>query len=568
MIRKNYLGGSEIIDVPKPGKPDELRSIKIKTQKFNDCWAHSICRNFVRTLQILGVIKSKYNNDFYDLFYSILTTKKDCENGGNLSYLFILFDFLKYNYKERIFSIKSSKSKCFEDYCLGDEYIFLKNMTLEDKQEFILNMGYLFDNDILFIGKYTYLVNQSGNNKIPKAIKKMLEFKLQPYVAIRFNKYLYDIIKIPSKPTIALESNVPESNVPKSNVPESNVPESNIPESNIPFIPDIPVYDNNCSNQIYHNSGYSHAVNLRKWTSNYIDLKNSWGTRTGNKGNFSVKDLKYLICKSNKYIYFGSLMFRYEKILDSNIKARLDSILSSYEPTVDQSLDLKEEGDISLDSYGLLNGNGTLVDLNGTYTGDFMNGFFHGNGIMNELDGSEYNGRWKNGKKDGNGRIKYADEDVYNGEWKEDMYHGYGEIEYSDGEVYKGEWKFDYKNGHGMLKYPDGSIYSGQWKFDYRDGRGMIKYPDETVYKGNWFKDKRHGNGEMIYLDGSIYQGQWFKDKRHGNGILYNSDKIILYEGEWKNDKQVNPNTNYKMKYIKYKIKYINLLNQLNQSNH
>ena len=54
----------------KQHKPLELKSVEIQSQIFSDCWAHAASRNFVRTLQVLGVIKAKYNQDFYDQTFS------------------------------------------------------------------------------------------------------------------------------------------------------------------------------------------------------------------------------------------------------------------------------------------------------------------------------------------------------------------------------------------------------------------------------------------------------------------------------------------------------------------
>ena len=55
----------------------------------------------------------------------------------------------------------------------------------------------------------------------------------------------------------------------------------------------------------------------------------------------------------------------------------------------------------------------------------------------------------------------------------------------------------------------------------------------------------------------------------HGRGTLTDSQGNIIYEGKWKkgkkiNKKQVSAMSEYKTKYIKYKTKYLNLLNQLN----
>ncbi len=57
-------------------KDPEAKSVTIKNQLYyNTCWAHSISRTFVRTLQILGVIKAEYNEQFYLVFFFLLLKK-------------------------------------------------------------------------------------------------------------------------------------------------------------------------------------------------------------------------------------------------------------------------------------------------------------------------------------------------------------------------------------------------------------------------------------------------------------------------------------------------------------
>ena len=98
-------------------KPEDIRSIpNIKQQKM-DCWAHSVSRNFVRTLQILCVIKSEFVQQFYDLFYTILTEYKTCEDGATtIEAMFYLFNYLKTNYNDDIFKI-TYDNKCTQLYC-------------------------------------------------------------------------------------------------------------------------------------------------------------------------------------------------------------------------------------------------------------------------------------------------------------------------------------------------------------------------------------------------------------------------------------------------------------------
>ena len=504
----------------KNNKPAELRSVPIQTQLYGDCWAHAICRNFVRTLQVLDVIKSKYNKQFYDLFYSVLTENKDCYEGGNMSDLFILFDFLKLNYKV-IFDIASNKSECFKGYCSdAEEYKFLENMDPDHKIEFIDKMADLFDRDILFIGAYTYTINPSGNNKPSLAIRKMLECKLQPYVTIRLNRYLKNLID-------------------KTNPLQTQI------EDNKPYIPDIKKYNNSCITD-----SYSHAVNLRRWKNNYVEFKNSWGGNVADSGNFSVSDLKYLICDKHNIVEFASLMFKYDQIKN----------ILPYNETFDPNLEIKnEDQELSgfYDSYGLLNGNVTVYFSNLKYEGDISNGFREGRGKATYTNDDIYEGKWKNNKIEGNGEMKLSDGRVYNGEWKNENREGYGIMRWPDGEVYEGKWKKNNREGYGITRWPDGRVYNGEWKNGKIDGSGKMTYSEDIVYEGEWVDGLREGNGKMTLIDeiyegewkngyiegsgiyrwknGDIYKGEWKKDLREGNGEMTWLDGRV-YEGEWKND--------------------------------
>ena len=433
----------------KQRKPRELKSVKIQSQIFGDCWAHAASRNFVRTLQVLGVIKAKYNQDFYDLFYSVLVKEIGCYEGGDVHYLFILYDFLKSSYKDEIFLIKSNICEAFTEYCsaASEGYIFLEKMTIVDREQFIHDMEYLFNNNILFIGKYIYVVDPSGNNRPSRAIKTMLDFKLQPFVSFNLNKYLDN--------TIRFQNLSPEQQSVK------------------PYVRDKDSYDNDCINK----NDNVHVVNLRKWTSSYIEFKNSWDIISSDRGNLSVKDLKYLTCGEYNSVNFGSLMFRYDQIQNLEIKTKLDSMLSSYYQTFDPSLNIKKE-DGPYDQYGFLNGEISISYDGNIYEGNFLNGFFHEEGA-----------------------IRYADGDIYNGKWKEGLFHGKGIMIYADGRVYDGNWDNDNKNGQGTMIYPDGNVYQGEWKKDLRHGRGILTDSQHNIiYEGRWKNGRKINKYKTKYI--------------------------------------------------------------------
>ncbi len=96
-------------------KDPEAKSVTIKNQLYyNTCWAHSISRTFVRTLQILGVIKAEYNEQFYLVFFVMLLQNYKCsEPGLTFEKIFYLFDKLKDEFKNKIFEYSYFNVKCF-----------------------------------------------------------------------------------------------------------------------------------------------------------------------------------------------------------------------------------------------------------------------------------------------------------------------------------------------------------------------------------------------------------------------------------------------------------------------
>ncbi|MDF1699484.1 MAG: hypothetical protein P1U56_26765 [Saprospiraceae bacterium] len=60
------------------------------------------------------------------------------------------------------------------------------------------------------------------------------------------------------------------------------------------------------------------------------------------------------------------------------------------------------------------------------YLGEFVNGEYHGTGILKYSDGGRYEGKWSKGKKEGKGKIFYPPD---------------SEIEYIEGEFVNDEPK-------------------------------------------------------------------------------------------------------------------------------
>lgn len=92
----------------------------------------------------------------------------------------------------------------------------------------------------------------------------------------------------------------------------------------------------------------------------------------------------------------------------------------------------------------------TLKDK--TYKGQFQDGHFWGEGIINYGNGDIYEGTFVKGKKEGRGRLKIARlNEEYEGEFANDKMHGHGRVTYGNGDVFDGEWKESKKHGRGRM---------------------------------------------------------------------------------------------------------------------
>ena len=97
------------------------------------------------------------------------------------------------------------------------------------------------------------------------------------------------------------------------------------------------------------------------------------------------------------------------------------------------------------------------------------------NGIMINSDGSKYTGSFVNGKPHGQGVLEYRNGDKYEGSFAEGLSHGYGAYFWSNGDVYEGEFSKGMKHGNGRIKYSEGEEYSGQFANDLPHGNGSCQ---------------------------------------------------------------------------------------------
>lgn len=107
--------------------------------------------------------------------------------------------------------------------------------------------------------------------------------------------------------------------------------------------------------------------------------------------------------------------------------------------------------------------------------------------------------------------------------------------------LYTGEKNDGMANGYGVGLWSTGGTYRGDWKDNLRDGRGVYKWKDGEMYDGDWKEDMRTGEGKYIWKDGHYYIGGWYENRREGTGTIYYPNGKVQYQGQWKNDKFVQP---------------------------
>lgn len=208
------------------------------------------------------------------------------------------------------------------------------------------------------------------------------------------------------------------------------------------------------------------------------------------------------------------------------------------------------------------------------YTGEWHDNCFHGAGIYTNGDGDVYDGEWHAGLREGAGKLTVAHPKrgeefgglkQYTGEWLEGKFHGTGTALYYDNTEYSGGFQDGKRHGNGMLSLASGDRYDGQWWKGYRHGEGslysaksgdtregtwkkdaevdgvwFIVYQNGDKYTGECRRGRPWGEGVCKYANQSSYSGSWIDGLREGYGVCVNAEGAIL-EGEWKNSVYVKP---------------------------
>eukprot|EP01032_Pedospumella_encystans_P012106 gene12106-14026_t len=171
---------------------------------------------------------------------------------------------------------------------------------------------------------------------------------------------------------------------------------------------------------------------------------------------------------------------------------------------------------------GLMTGNATKSTIDGfVYSGEVLNAFEHGYGVLTYPDGNRYEGNWVTSKQEGAGKKISFDGRVVEGEFR-------------DGTIF---------NGKGVLVHPDGVIHEGTWVEGKMEGPGKCSTPDGYSYTGTFHHSKEHGPGRGVCPGGIVYEGEWDMGKWHGHGKVTTS-KGKVQEGEFQYGKFVTVQQN------------------------
>jgi hypothetical protein len=132
---------------------------------------------------------------------------------------------------------------------------------------------------------------------------------------------------------------------------------------------------------------------------------------------------------------------------------------------------------------------------------------------MHYTDGRVYTGEWMNGAWHGKGTALFSNHDTYTGDYQRDQRHGVGVYQWNDGRVYQGGFVNDQRHGLGELAKPkqnQGKVPSSTHIGTILHSTGVYTWPDGAKYEGNFAKGLRHGQGTYTFQDSSVYTGGWY----------------------------------------------------------
>ncbi len=177
---------------------------------------------------------------------------------------------------------------------------------------------------------------------------------------------------------------------------------------------------------------------------------------------------------------------------------------------------------------GKFHGYGTLSRNNGQrYQGNFNNGVFHGHGILIE-NTLRYEGNFQDGKFHGHGSLQLSNGGSYEGSWENGAKHGKGIWIAPDKSRFEGDFKFDRLDGHMVAFFPDGRRYEGQVRNGEFDGQGTYRFPNGSIYTGMFSRGVSEGRGKIVFADRSEYEGEFRQNNIDGRGTYIFTDRTKL----------------------------------------
>eukprot|EP00286_Rhodomonas_abbreviata_P015142 CAMPEP_0181318732 /NCGR_PEP_ID=MMETSP1101-20121128/17169_1 /TAXON_ID=46948 /ORGANISM="Rhodomonas abbreviata, Strain Caron Lab Isolate" /LENGTH=409 /DNA_ID=CAMNT_0023426233 /DNA_START=102 /DNA_END=1331 /DNA_ORIENTATION=+ len=157
---------------------------------------------------------------------------------------------------------------------------------------------------------------------------------------------------------------------------------------------------------------------------------------------------------------------------------------------------------------------GQFADSFFEYEGTVRQGMWNGKGTLTLYDkaGTTYRMRKSNSNK------LYT----YTGDFKNGKFHGNGRKEQiQEGWVYEGEWRDDVIMGTGKLMYKGGSVFEGSFVNGKVDGEAEFVGADRQYKKGWWRAGSlEEGEVRMNWEDGRTYQGGYANKTMHGEGVM------------------------------------------------
>ena len=114
--------------------------------------------------------------------------------------------------------------------------------------------------------------------------------------------------------------------------------------------------------------------------------------------------------------------------------------------------------------------------------------------------------------------LRWTGNSFYDGEFVDGKFHGEGLLQ-QPGLIYQGAFIKGEKHGKGVLIHRDGTRYEGIWDAQMLGGVAKVEWPQGS-YEGEVRGGRFHGKGELRYRNGQSYQGEFANGLRHGVGRM------------------------------------------------